>query len=251
MEMKPAYLDRPNTRRNVRGEDTRRKLVQAAMKLVAENGLGGLSLREVNKAAGTRNKSAAHYHFGSKLGIVRAVFTSIADTMVPAQEILYRELEVRMSRGERITAREALEAAYLPYLALIMHPSFGFTAARFVSRILVEADAEVQAVVNEVVSPRVARLLPFLTHALPGVPQDVITIRLLVTVSNVVHGLGDFPAIWGSPYVSTSGKPPIEFVHRFFEYVSGAAAAPVTEMEGNLTQTVDEILHFWDRHGVA
>src|SRR5262249_15017309 len=39
-----------------------------------EHGLNGVSLRQINVAAGQRNASAAHYHFGSREGVVRAVF---------------------------------------------------------------------------------------------------------------------------------------------------------------------------------
>ena len=49
-------------------------LVLAAERLFAQHGLNGVSLRQINAAAGQRNASAAHYHFGSRDGVVRAVF---------------------------------------------------------------------------------------------------------------------------------------------------------------------------------
>src|SRR5262245_66330191 len=54
--------------------DTRRQLILAAERLFAERGLAGVSLREINVAAGQRNTSAAHYHFGSKEALVEAIF---------------------------------------------------------------------------------------------------------------------------------------------------------------------------------
>lgn len=48
-------------------------LILAAERLFAERGIEGVALRHVNQAANQRNMSAAHYHFGSREGLVRAV----------------------------------------------------------------------------------------------------------------------------------------------------------------------------------
>ena len=53
---------------------TRERLILAAEELFARDGLDAVSLRQVNTAAGQRNASAAHYHFGSKQGMVLALF---------------------------------------------------------------------------------------------------------------------------------------------------------------------------------
>jgi AcrR family transcriptional regulator len=52
---------------------TRDQLVAAAELLFAERGIDGVSLREINAAAGQRNSTALQYHFGGREGLVRAV----------------------------------------------------------------------------------------------------------------------------------------------------------------------------------
>ncbi|HUR76554.1 MAG TPA: helix-turn-helix domain-containing protein [Acidimicrobiales bacterium] len=54
-------------------DDTRERLVEAAEQLFAEHGIGGVSLREINRAAGAKNAVAVQYHFGDRAGIVRAI----------------------------------------------------------------------------------------------------------------------------------------------------------------------------------
>jgi AcrR family transcriptional regulator len=49
-------------------------MIDAAERLIAEKGLSALSLREVATEAGQRNHSAVQYHFGSRAGLVEAVF---------------------------------------------------------------------------------------------------------------------------------------------------------------------------------
>lgn len=52
--------------------DSRTRLLVAAERLVAERGVD-VPLREVALAAGQRNNSAVHYHFGSREGLLEAV----------------------------------------------------------------------------------------------------------------------------------------------------------------------------------
>lgn len=48
-------------------------LIVAAERLFAESGIEGVALRQINQAANQKNISAAHYHFGSREGLVEAV----------------------------------------------------------------------------------------------------------------------------------------------------------------------------------
>src|SRR3954447_24952376 len=54
-------------------DDTRDRLGDAAENLFAEHGVGGVSLREINRAAGAKNAVAVQYHFGDREGILRAI----------------------------------------------------------------------------------------------------------------------------------------------------------------------------------
>ncbi|MFI0453851.1 TetR family transcriptional regulator [Actinomadura sp. 6N118] len=54
--------------------DTRERLLDAALRLYAERGLDAVSLREINQAAGARNATAVQYHFAGRAGIINAIF---------------------------------------------------------------------------------------------------------------------------------------------------------------------------------
>jgi AcrR family transcriptional regulator len=54
-------------------EVTRLKLLDAATRLFAERGIHAVSLAEITKAAGQRNASALHYHFGSRQAVLEAI----------------------------------------------------------------------------------------------------------------------------------------------------------------------------------
>src|SRR3954466_6966235 len=52
---------------------TRERLIATAEELFAERGIEGVSLREINAAAGQKNSTALQYHFGDRYGLLRAV----------------------------------------------------------------------------------------------------------------------------------------------------------------------------------
>jgi len=49
------------------------RLISAAEQLFAQHGIEGISLREINRAAGARNGSALQYHFRDRNGLLKAV----------------------------------------------------------------------------------------------------------------------------------------------------------------------------------
>lgn len=55
-------------------QDTRTSLLLAAERLIAEKGLGTVSVKDITRAAGARNPSAVHYHFGNVETLIREVF---------------------------------------------------------------------------------------------------------------------------------------------------------------------------------
>src|SRR5215472_16850873 len=60
-------------RHHAAGEATRELLMVAAERLFAMNGVEGVTLREIQVAAGQANSSVITYHFGSQAGLVRAL----------------------------------------------------------------------------------------------------------------------------------------------------------------------------------
>ncbi|RAI32007.1 TetR/AcrR family transcriptional regulator [Rhodoplanes serenus] len=69
----PAGVEGPAHRSGRAGRDTRGRLLDAAERLFGELGYSNVSTRQIAEAA-KANVAAAHYHFGSKEGLLRAVF---------------------------------------------------------------------------------------------------------------------------------------------------------------------------------
>jgi AcrR family transcriptional regulator len=62
--------------------DRREILLRTAEELFASKGIDAVSLNEINKAAGQRNTSALHYHFGSKEKLIDAIIYQEFDSII-------------------------------------------------------------------------------------------------------------------------------------------------------------------------
>jgi AcrR family transcriptional regulator len=66
------------------GDQTRQRLLQAARRLLAERGMGGVRLRDVSETAGV-NIAAVSYHFGSLASLVNTALRDAADVALGEQ----------------------------------------------------------------------------------------------------------------------------------------------------------------------
>src|SRR5258705_6357797 len=79
--------------------DTKINLILSALELFAENGIDAVSMRTINNAAGTKNASAVHYHFGNKLGIIEAIIGFIREELDTSRIDALTALESRVKNG--------------------------------------------------------------------------------------------------------------------------------------------------------
>jgi AcrR family transcriptional regulator len=76
--------------RLVRGRETREQLLSAAIAVLGEEGYGAMSMRAIADRAGVR-LSLVHYHFGSKRGLVEAVFEHLTDGLLERQRAMWND----------------------------------------------------------------------------------------------------------------------------------------------------------------
>src|SRR6188508_1806915 len=75
---------------------TRTTLLEAAKKVLRQNGYSGLSTRDVAAAAGIP-LSQIHYHFGSKQGMVLALFDYLNNELLDRQTALFGDPALKLS----------------------------------------------------------------------------------------------------------------------------------------------------------
>lgn len=155
-------------------QNTKTALVQAAQRLIAEKGLGTVSVKDITLAAGARNPSAVHYHFGNVETLIREVF---------AQR--YREIEQdRVSRLATVDVAEPrrrlvalLEVAIAPFLETCLEQE-GRLYVRFCLQVTSDPRFNLGDLLGDGGLGSLARLQQQFVDCLPQVPAAILQPRL-------------------------------------------------------------------------
>lgn len=77
-----TITDMPAIAPNKRGVETREKLIESTIRLVAEWGPDAVNLRDIGREADQRNNSVCQHHFSTKAGVLAAAVGACLDDEV-------------------------------------------------------------------------------------------------------------------------------------------------------------------------
>jgi len=160
----------------------------AALTLFAEHGTAAVSMRHVNRSIGTRNNSAAHYHFGDKEGLIDAVLAYIQDWFETARSEPLSALEQK-AQTAKVDVHEILTMWIDPYLKLIREEHWGFDAIRLLARIQHEQDSFSRDAHSRRGRIVLDRLKDLILLALQHLPEPIVLHRLTHFAYSFVQSL--------------------------------------------------------------
>lgn len=178
---------------------TRDALLDAAERLIAERGLHGVSLRAINAAAGARNVSAIHYHFGSKDAVVAGAVARRMDRL--AQERLAALDALRTDADGPPQLRSIVEAVVAPFLRMLVDPG-GAEPVTFLARVAADPGVSLEQHAGPAFWRMIERLATLLGHALPALPDRIVLLRVRFLVQQcfvLVTELQRLAGVPGSP----------------------------------------------------
>lgn len=206
--------------------NTRLQILLAAEKLFAERGIDAVSMREVNRAAGQRNTSALHYHYGSMDGLLGAI---VSYRMEPVNE---RRLEI-LSDGDRdgrVGDIQFLAESMVRPLVEIVETERTNYWIRFLAQIYSSSRFDLAALVRRKSHDTSLRLLAkYVRAAAPEVPRELMNQRLVVSMRQVVHALADCQR----GVLARQGGASVDnfdlFAANLVDLTAGALVAPVSK----------------------
>lgn len=161
----------------IENPDAKTQLILTGERLFAEVGIQGVSMREIASKAGQGNHFAVQYHFGSREGLVQAIFDFRMQQMEPMRGSMIAALE---ESGRIQDARSILEVILLPQLHLDggLNRSYG----NFLSQYLLQGDWDEFGHFGGEAPPQLNRALEMLRLRVGYLPAHVAQ-RRLVNVS--------------------------------------------------------------------
>ncbi|SSW73647.1 helix-turn-helix domain-containing protein [Achromobacter veterisilvae] len=168
---------------------TRERLLLTAERLIAEEGLGQVSMRRINAEAGARNLSAVHYHFGSLEGVIAAIF----DYRSPAVERRRGSmLDALLARGGNPPSlEEVLRLAVWPLAETMLSDAEDNHYVRFLSAINRLPRLDGWEVVPRRNRRSITRCYLLLRRMPLGVPADILHLRIMMGLREMFHVLAD------------------------------------------------------------
>jgi AcrR family transcriptional regulator len=195
------------------GEQTRRRLLEAALKLVAERGEEAVTLRDITSGA-QANVAAVSYHFGSVAALCRATMQQAMETLVDEQIDRLRAL------GDNATVEQIAGVLAQPVLKIVGCPTSADQAfLRIMARTASDPPCELDDWMTATTSRADAELMPRLRRALPGVPDEELRFRR-ECVTGILYFLGT-----GGMRAYPHCKTPAELELMLVPVITGALAA--------------------------
>lgn len=190
---------------------TRELLLGAAVQLFAERGLDNVSLAEINRAAGQRNATAAHYHFGGKDGLLQAIFDKHRPRVDVLRVSLLRELPANAG------PLEVVPVLVVPLAEQVRDPDGGVHYLRFLAQLMNRGEFDFQSTLDQHPSQEVEEQARRFGEALAHLPSNVRELRMGFVVNMIFNSLARY-----ADRVSESGLD--EALHaRFISELTAAA----------------------------
>lgn len=168
--------------------DTKAALIRAAERLFAEKGLGTVSVKDITVAAGARNPSAVHYHFGNIEALIREVFTRRYEAIEKTRLERLAEID---AAGDAHKLDALMEAGIGPLFEACLEED-GRLYARFCHQLSTDPRFDVVQLVQDVGVKSATWMRDRLLESLSDLPEDVLRTRLRQIFSITLVQTADF-----------------------------------------------------------
>jgi AcrR family transcriptional regulator len=207
--------------------DTKEQILDAAERFFAESGIEAVPLRRIIAEAGV-NTAAIHYHFGSKEGVVRAVFARRFDPLNRERLSMLDEAE-RRARGKPLPVEEVLYAVVAPALRLRQSNTSGSQFCRLVGRVFTERPGYLKVIFNDVFKEMERRFDAALTKSLPHLNEVDRAWRKQLAIGSLVHIMREQEFICGSTGGLCDFSDVDGAIERIVLFMAAGMKAPVTK----------------------
>lgn len=204
---------------------TRKRILDAAARLFAQKG-SNTSLREITAEARV-NLSSVNYHFGSKEGLIQAIYQQQLDSLNHEQLAILDRLEAQARRTGTIDPGQIVEAFFRPLLRhAVGESSFSSLREHFRS----DPSALIRTLSRNGHSAVLERFRAALAKALPDMPELELLWRFQFMLSAVYCTVSDMDGLLLALNSSkTEPSDTTQLIQRLLPFLVGGLLAPLPE----------------------
>ena len=210
---------------------TRKQILDAAGRLFAKKGHDNTSLREITSAARV-NLSSVNYHFGSKEGLIQAVYQQQLDSLNHERLSMLDRFEAQAG-GAALTPAQIVEAFFRP---LVRHAVGHAVGKKPFMPLLEHGTSDPNSFIRTLImsghSDIVERFCAALTRALPDVPEVEIFWRfqfMLGAASCAISGMDGL--LLALNRANTESFDVERLCRRLLVFLIGGLMAPLPDAE--------------------
>jgi len=165
---------------------TREHIICVAEKLFAEEGIDQISLRQITQAAGQKNASAIHYHFGSKDALVDAIYDLRMGAINRRRAEMFADLK---SQGKTRDLYNLVDAVVQPLAECLLSTNPTNFYVQFAARAMEHPRYYKMAWRRGKAGRAFAQLFDAIEDALPDLPPEVFSQRFGMSLRQVFREL--------------------------------------------------------------
>jgi AcrR family transcriptional regulator len=166
----------------------RERILEVAERMFAEHGMSGVGLRAITTEANVNLASIA-YHFGSKDGLLEALF---AQRAAPIAQERMRLLNECLEKSAKPKLEDILDAFLRPALTLGVQPQFGGPAfVKLRARLATEPESTTRKILSKAFDQSSRKFIDALVKALPQIPRAEIEWRFHFMLGAMFYTMAD------------------------------------------------------------
>ena len=206
------------------GAATREKLLDAATRAFAEQGIANASLLEITKQAGQRNRGSLHYYFGSRDGVVVAILDRHVDFLSR------REAQLLVAAKNRPGLAPIVESVVRPATELAESGWRGRCCLLIIAQLAEEdprdLSSEIEAALDRTGGQAAYDIF---AERMPSFPEALLTERFALVTEFILRAVADRARLVGR---RGKGRPQLgreEFIANLTAMVAAALAVDVAD----------------------
>jgi len=161
-------------------------LLEIAERLFAENGVEAVSLSRIVEEGGQRNRSALHYHFGSRSGLVAQLLHM---RLSHVNAIRHQYLDRLQQKGGADDVHAVIHAAMRPIFDVVQQEPWGIYYVPVLAQTTLSPALKGFETIDPDAKDGLTRTFDLIRAALPDIPAASLQMRFTFTMDTVIFTL--------------------------------------------------------------